>query len=126
MCIEVSKPVNGSSEIPDSSQPPRTECYTGTTKENSNIETPNSDPTENDTIGGNNDENVKGKERTRSTMALLFALGFFALLFLCFAYAIKAGSTLNELKEALVAIIGSLSGILGFIVGYYYKSSQEP
>lgn len=83
------------------------------------------DPSHNDTVGGDTDNYTKRKEHTRSTMALLFALGFFALLFLCFVYGIKTNASLSELKETLVAIIGSLSGILGFIVGYYYKSSQE-
>lgn len=83
------------------------------------------DPSLNDTVGGDTDDYTKRKEHTRSAMALLFALGFFALLFLCFVYGINTNASLSELKETLVAIIGSLSGILGFIVGYYYKSSQE-
>ena len=67
----------------------------------------------------------EGQEHTRSKMALLFVLGFFAILFLCFLYAIMVGASLTELKDALTAIVGALSGILGFIVGYYYKSAQE-
>lgn len=76
-------------------------------------------------IGSGKDGLVKAKEHTRSTMALLFVLGFFAVLFLCFVYAIAVKASLTELKETLVAIIGALSGLIGFIVGYYYKSSQE-
>ena len=76
-------------------------------------------------IGSGKEGEDKSKEHTRSTMALLFVLGFFAILFLCYAYAITVGATLSELKEALIAIIGSLSGMIGFIVGYYYKSAQE-
>lgn len=67
----------------------------------------------------------EGREHTRSQMALLFVLGFFAVLFLCFLYAMMVGSSLSELKEILTAVVGALSGILGFIVGYYYKSNQE-
>jgi len=69
------------------------------------------------------DEKPEHREHTRSKMALLFVLGFFSILFLCIAYAIKA--SLNELKDILVAIIGALSGTLGFIVGFYYKSIKE-
>lgn len=70
-------------------------------------------------------ENVKPRELTRSRMALLFVLGFFSILFLCVAYAVKVNASLNELKDLLVAVIGALSGTLGFIVGFYYKSMKE-
>lgn len=65
------------------------------------------------------------KEETRSKMAILFVLGFFSILFLCFVYAIKVDAKLGDLKDTLVGVIGALSGILGFIVGYYYKTAQE-
>ena len=79
-------------------------------------------------IGGDvsqEDEKPEHREHTRSKMALLFVLGFFSILFLCIAYAIKVRASLNELKDILVAIIGALSGTLGFIVGFYYKSIKE-
>ena len=71
------------------------------------------------------DEKPEHREHTRSKMALLFVLGFFCILFLCIAYAIKVKASLTELKDILVAIIGALSGTLGFIVGFYYKSIKE-
>ena len=71
------------------------------------------------------DEKPEHREHTRSKMALLFVLGFFSILFLCIAYAVKVNTSLNELKDILVAIIGALSGTLGFIVGFYYKSIKE-
>jgi len=76
-----------------------------------------------------NDDPTSGvpekKEHTRSKMAILFVLGFFAILLLCFVYAIKVNATLSELKDALIGVIGALSGTLGFIVGYYYKATSE-
>lgn len=75
--------------------------------------------------GGDVSEEDEKPEHTRSKMALLFVLGFFSILFLCIAYAIKVKASLNELKDILVAIIGALSGTLGFIVGFYYKSIKE-
>ena len=53
------------------------------------------------------------------------SIGFFGIIFMCFAYAIKVEATLADLKDTLVAIIGALSGTLGFIVGYYYKSTLQ-
>lgn len=71
------------------------------------------------------DQKGPAQEHTRSKMAMLFVLGFFGIIFMCFAYAIKVEAPLADLKDALVAIIGALSGTLGFIVGYYYKSTLE-
>lgn len=71
------------------------------------------------------DQKGPAQEHTRSKMAMLFVLGFFGIIFMCFAYAIKVEATLADLKDTLVAIIGALSGTLGFIVGYYYKSTLE-
>lgn len=75
--------------------------------------------------GDDDNENSKPRELTRSKMALLFVLGFFSILFLCIAYAVKVNASISELKDLLVAIIGALSGTLGFIVGFYYKSMKE-
>lgn len=75
-------------------------------------------------VGSGKDGSEK-RENTRSTMAILFVLGFFAILFLCFIYAIVVNATLSELKDSLIGIAGALSGTLGFIVGFYYKSVLE-
>ena len=80
---------------------------------------------EHENVGNAADGYPEKKEHTRSRMAILFVLGFFAILFLCFVYAIMVDATLGDLKDTLVGVIGALSGILGFIVGYYYKTSQE-
>lgn len=76
-------------------------------------------------VGSAQDGTPEKRENTRSTMAILFVLGFFAILFLCFVYAIVVGASLGELKDALIGIAGALSSTLGFIVGYYYKSVLE-
>lgn len=81
--------------------------------------------TNEDNVGGGEQNDSKPRELTRSKMALLFVLGFFAILFLCFAYGFKVNASLSELKDVLIGIIGALSGTLGFIVGFYYKSLKE-
>lgn len=104
---------------PQSEEPATTASHKG---EASTPETPDKH------IGGDvsqEDEKPEHREHTRSKMALLFVLGFFSILFLCIAYAVKVGASLNELKDILVVIIGALSGTLGFIVGFYYKSIKE-
>lgn len=88
-------------------------------------ESGNIDLNSSDQVGYNTDEKPEKKEYTRSKMAILFVLGFFAILFLCFVYAIKVNAPLSELKDTLIGVIGALSGTLGFIVGYYYKSTLE-
>lgn len=37
----------------------------------------------------------------------------------------KMNAPLSELKDVLIGIIGALSGTLGFIIGFYYKSLKE-
>ena len=76
-------------------------------------------------IGPDPAEKPERKEHTRSKMAILFVLGFFAILFLCFIYAMQVKASLSDLKDTLIGVIGALSGTLGFIVGYYYKASFD-
>ena len=76
-------------------------------------------------VSGDEQDSSKPREQTRSKVALLFVFGFFAILFLCFAYGVKTNASLSELKDVLIGIIGALSGTLGFIIGFYYKSLKE-
>ena len=71
----------------------------------------------NENVSSTLDGTPEKRENTRSTMAILFVLGFFSILFLKFS--------IGDLKDTLIGVAGALSGTLGFIVGYYYKSSQE-
>lgn len=71
------------------------------------------------------DQSIVKREHTRSRLALLFIMGFFAVVFLSFMYATVVKSSISELKEFLTSIIGAFSGLLGFIIGYYYKEAQK-
>ncbi len=78
---------------------------------------PEESSSQNDDIGPNESEQNNGaREQTRSKMAIIFVLGFFAIIFLCFAFVIYVDASVNDLKELLTSTIGSLSGTLGFIV----------
>lgn len=101
------------------------EDHTQSPQSGTSVEISSSTESDYQNVGNAADGSPEKKEHTRSKMAILFVLGFFAILFLCFVYAIKVGASLSELKDTLVGVVGALSGILGFIVGYYYKSSQE-
>ena len=111
---EIPEGVPGSPVETDATKPPKSDAP---------METPSG--SEHSNVSNAADGTPEKKEHTRSRMAILFVLGFFAILFLCFVYAIMVDATIGDLKETLVGVIGALSGILGFIVGYYYKSSQE-
>jgi hypothetical protein len=65
------------------------------------------------------------KESTRSSIAVFFIKGFlFAVGGVLILGTIK-GYTVAENKDMLLAVSGILSGPLGFIIGYYFKSQEE-
>lgn len=64
------------------------------------------------------------KEPTRGKMASVFILGFFMVVILCFVYAAWMQATITELKDIVVAVIGAMSGLVGFVIGYYFKSKN--
>lgn len=64
------------------------------------------------------------KEHARGKMASLFILGFFIVIILSFVYAAWKQESLAELKEMITAVIGALSGLIGFVIGYYFKTKD--
>lgn len=72
---------------------------------------------------------IKVKEKrevTRSTFALIFLIGFIILLSLGMVLGfMMEGDQLNNTQEILLTISGILSGPLGFVVGYYFRRSEE-
>jgi hypothetical protein len=65
------------------------------------------------------------REGTRSKIALYYVVGFLILIFsaLCLFYA--KNLLVNDLRDLLLALSGILSGPLGFIIGYYFKSHSD-
>lgn len=66
------------------------------------------------------------REDTRSKIALYYVCGFLAII--AFALGIGLfykGLTVNDTRDLLLGISGILSGPLGFIIGYYFKSHAE-
>lgn len=66
------------------------------------------------------------KEDTRGRLALFFVGGFFFILSLGMILAgVSEGDKITDAKDILLTISGILSGPLGFVIGYYFRSSEE-
>ncbi|MBI3045919.1 MAG: hypothetical protein HYY86_00010 [Candidatus Harrisonbacteria bacterium] len=63
------------------------------------------------------------REDTRSSIALSYVIGYLILVFIILIRGWWLG--INDLKDLLVTLSGILSGPLGFIVGYYFKSESN-
>lgn len=72
----------------------------------------------------NSNTNWEMKEYTRGKIASLFVLGFFTVVILSFVYAAWKQEPIAEVKEMITAVIGALSGLIGFVIGYYFKTKD--
>lgn len=73
------------------------------------------------------DENSSSrkKESTRTFIAQLYVWAFFGIILLVFITGWCNCFNVKDYKDMLIAVSGTLSGPLGFIVGYYFKASKE-
>ena len=62
------------------------------------------------------------REDTRSKIALYYVIGYLALVFCTLVLFYVRTLEVNDLRDLLLALSGILSGPLGFIIGYYFKS----
>ena len=65
------------------------------------------------------------KENTRKIIASLYVWAFFIIIFISLVIGVINNFSVNDYKDILVTLSGVLSGPLGFIVGYYFKASNE-
>jgi len=65
------------------------------------------------------------KETARSRIAFLYVSSFLGIIVVVFLYAIVNSLKINDIKDLLVTISGIMSGPLGFIIGYYFKSADD-
>lgn len=74
------------------------------------------------------------RDTTRSRIAVAFTHGFFVILTLIIcgvpvynlaALSLGQPSLVLELKDTLIVISGIISGPFGFVLGYYFKSSDK-
>ncbi len=69
--------------------------------------------------------NSKKKESTRTYIAQLYVWAYFITVLFVFITGWCLNFNVDDFKDLLIAISGTLSGPLGFIVGYYFKASKE-
>jgi len=65
------------------------------------------------------------REGTRSQIALYYVLGFLFIVLICFIVAGINKLDVSQTRDLLVTVSGILSGPLGFIIGYYFKSHSD-
>lgn len=65
------------------------------------------------------------KENTRRIIASLYVWAFFIIIFISLLIGVYNKYDVDDYKDILVTLSGVLSGPLGFIVGYYFKASNE-
>lgn len=65
------------------------------------------------------------REITRSQIALVYIVGFLLMILLALLIAFWKNFDINAMKDILVTLSGILSGPLGFIIGYYFKTAHE-
>ncbi len=71
------------------------------------------------------DSPEKAKETTRSSIARNYVYGFFGTILITFIVGLTTCFTVQEYRDMLITVSGILSGPLGFIIGYYFKSSSS-
>jgi len=66
------------------------------------------------------------REDTRGRLAIYLVVGFFVILVVgMIISALNEGDKVNSMKETLLVVSGILSGPLGFVIGYYFRSKEE-
>lgn len=65
------------------------------------------------------------REGTRSLIALVYVIGYLGIVVGVLVIGVSTSFELSGYKDLLLAVSGILSGPLGFIIGYYFKSNKE-
>jgi hypothetical protein len=66
------------------------------------------------------------REDARGRLAMVFTVATFSLFFMGFVIvAVSEGDKIANLKEVLLTVSGIFSGLLGFVIGYYFRKGEE-
>lgn len=74
---------------------------------------------------GHSEQMDSKRENTRSYIALFYVIAYLVIIAGALVVGYWKGYSVNDHKDILLAISGILSGPLGFIIGYYFKASNE-
>ena len=66
----------------------------------------------------------RNPEDTRSVLANIYVLGFLGIILVVLILSFLKGFKTADVKDLLLTVSGVLSGPLGFIIGYYFKSKE--
>lgn len=70
----------------------------------------------------------KHRDETRSWIAKAFVIGFGSIILLTYAYVFIHNwyfDTYLDLKDSLIGVSTLVSSPFGFVIGYYFKGSEE-
>jgi hypothetical protein len=70
------------------------------------------------------DSPEKAKETTRSSIAKFYVYAFFGVILITFIVGLIKCFEAKDYRDMLITVSGILSGPLGFIIGYYFKSAS--
>jgi hypothetical protein len=65
------------------------------------------------------------RETTRSEIAKFYVYAFFGTIAVTFVVGIFKCFEVKDYRDMLITVSGILSGPLGFIIGYYFKSATS-
>lgn len=71
------------------------------------------------------DSPEKARETTRSEIAKFYVWAFFGVILITFIIGLLKCFEAKDYKDMLITVSGILSGPLGFIIGYYFKTASS-
>jgi hypothetical protein len=66
------------------------------------------------------------REDARGRLAAIFTIATFVIFVLAMLIAaISEGNKVDNIKEVMITVSGIFSGLLGFVIGYYFRKGDE-
>lgn len=88
-------------------------------------ESVNFEDTENITGGPLSEQREGQRETTRATIAKMYIIAFLLIIACALGWLLVRNKPVEDIKDVLLTISAVLSGPLGFIIGYYFKTANN-